>query len=387
MTQTTAIFVDAYRNLNSKKMFWVVLAISLLVAGAFAAVGINEKGISIVGWQLDNDLLNSGIIPAAMFYKILFVSLGIGFWLTILATILALISTSGIFPDLINSRSVDLLVAKPISRLRLFVLQYTAGLLFVALQVSLFTLACFLVLGFRGGAWEWSLFVAVPLVVVFFSYLFSVSVLVGILTRSTMAALLLTLLFWAAVFGVGIAETVLLQTVTRQEEGVTLAQMRRGPHHRRDTDDSTPAAKASSKPTTDSAKTSSAPDEKPTFGKAIGKSALAAFAAEEKKPEQNDPEEEDTGLTNWEIAQRILYGIKTFLPKTTETMGLLERCLISQAELTDLRGDSNSGRNRVERKTEEALRSRSVFWVMGTSLLFELVVLSMAAWVFCRRDY
>jgi hypothetical protein len=24
---------------------------------------------------------------------------------------------------------------------------------------------------------------------------------------------------------------------------------------------------------------------------------------------------------------------------------------------------------------------------VGTSLLFELVVLSMAAWVFCRRDY
>ena len=188
MTQTIAIFVDAYRNLNAKKMFWVVLAISLLMSGAFALVGINEDGIKVCVWQFDSDFLNTGIISAALFYKIVFVTLGIGVWLTWLATILALVSTSGIFPDLINSRSVDLLVAKPISRLRLFVLQYAAGMLFVTLQVSIFTLICFLVIGFRGGAWEPGLFMAIPLVVVFFSYLFSVCVFLGVLTRSTMAA-------------------------------------------------------------------------------------------------------------------------------------------------------------------------------------------------------
>ena len=34
------------------------------------------------------------------------------------------------------------------------------------------------------------------------------------------------------------------------------------------------------------------------------------------------------------------------------------------------------------------IRSRSVGWVVGTSVGgFEVVVLGLAAWIFCRRDY
>jgi hypothetical protein len=312
-----------------------------------------------------------------------FVTLGIGVWLTWLATILALVSTSGIFPDMINSRSVDLLVAKPISRLRLFVLQYAAGLLFVTLQVTIFTLICFMVIGFRGGVWEPGLFMAIPLVVVFFSYLFSVCVFLGVLTRSTMAALLLTLLFWAAVYGVGTAETTLLMFVTMEQEDVDWLQMQ---HGNEDTEPTEPA------PEEDTHSPDSAEQKKPKFGAAIGKSLLAAFVAEEEKPRQNGSKEKeaDSGPSNLQIAQRIVYGMKTVLPKTTETMGLLERCLIDQAELPKPPDDPDDNRRpqqRIGRKVEETLRGRSVSWIVGTSLLFELVVLSMAAWVFCRRDY
>ena len=145
-------------------------------------------------------------ISPAVFYKQMFVYGGIGFWLSWLATILALISTAGIFPDLISSGVIDLFVSKPIGRLRLFVTEYAAGLLFVTLQVTIFSLGSFLVIGLRGGVWEPGLFVAVPVVVCFFSYLFSVCTLLGILTRSTVAALLLTLLFWLFVYGTGAAE-------------------------------------------------------------------------------------------------------------------------------------------------------------------------------------
>ena len=45
MTQTWAVFLEAYRNLNSKKLFWTVLILSALVVVAFACVGINERGV------------------------------------------------------------------------------------------------------------------------------------------------------------------------------------------------------------------------------------------------------------------------------------------------------------------------------------------------------
>ena len=185
MTQTLAVFYEAYRSLNAKKMFWIVLILSALVAGVFACVGITERGLKVLVWQFDTDPLTTEVITPAVFYKFLFTSYGVGLWLAWFATILALVSTAGIFPDLINGGSINLLISKPIGRLRLFVTQYAAGLLFVTLQVGLFTLACFLVIGVRGGAWEPGLFVAVPLVVCFFSYLFCVCVLLGLVTRST----------------------------------------------------------------------------------------------------------------------------------------------------------------------------------------------------------
>ena len=75
------------------------------------------------------------------------------------------------------------------------------GLLFVTAQVTIFALCSFLVLGFRGKLWAPSVFIAIPVVVLVFSYLFSICVLIGVITRSTIAALLLTLLVWFAVLG------------------------------------------------------------------------------------------------------------------------------------------------------------------------------------------
>ena len=72
--------------------------------------------------------------------------------------------------------SIDLFVQKLICLVGLFFTEYLAGLLFAALQVTIFTAACFLVIGPRGPVWEPGLFLAVPIVVCFFSYLFSVCV-------------------------------------------------------------------------------------------------------------------------------------------------------------------------------------------------------------------
>ena len=99
-----------------------------------------------------------------------------------------------------QSGSIELMLAKPISRLRLFLTKYLAGLLFTALQVAVFTTACFLVFGIRGNAWEPAIFWTIPLVVLFYSYLFAVCVLFGILTKSTITSILLTMLFWFFLF-------------------------------------------------------------------------------------------------------------------------------------------------------------------------------------------
>jgi ABC-type transport system involved in multi-copper enzyme maturation permease subunit len=363
MTQTWAIFLDAYRSLNAKKMFWIVLVLSGLVVVAFAFMGINEKGLTVLSWQFENEFFNSQKISPALLYKWLFVTIGVSLWLSWIATILALGSTAGMFPDLINGVSIALLVSKPIGRLRLFATQYAAGLLFVTLQVTIFSLASFLVIGLRGGVWEPGLFIAVPLVVCFFSYLFSVCVLLGLLTRSTLAALLLTLLFWFVVIGVGTSESMLLFFRTIQEQGVTMQDMQQIQEAARK------AEEAGDKGTE--------PDAAPE--------PASKVASRDEKDTGEEPEEKEASRS-LVLAHNIVYGVKTVLPKTNETIDLLNRSLISMAELPK-QPDQDERLARVDRELTEAVSSRSVAWVLGTSLGFELLVLCWAALIFCRRDF
>ena len=399
MRQTLAIFHDAYRSLNAKKMFWIVLVISGLVVAAFAAVGINDRGVKILIWQFDTEPITTESVSAAMFYKYLFVSIGISVWLTWLATVLALISTAGIFPDLVTAGSIGLLVSKPIGRLRLFLTQYMAGLLFVTLQVTVFCLASFLVIGLRGGAWEPRLFVAVPVVVCFFSYLFAMCAFLGVITRSTLASLLLTLLFWFGIYAVGAAENALLMFKTMDEKGVTREQMAGRPH--------SPQQPPVHPPQQESPPASAEKDAT-RVPRAMARALLKAVAAQG-EPQQNsppapevnrtgsdhegetpDPPEEKEGNRSLIVAHRIIYGVKTVLPKTTETIGLLERSLLDLSDLPDGafgQPPRESPQGQAARAMAETMRSRSLWWVVGTSLCFEAIVLAWAALVFCRRDF
>ncbi len=350
MNQTAAIFLDAYRRLNANKLFWLTLAISGLVVIAFACVGINDQGIKLLFWQFDNSSFNSKLVPPADFYKLMFVSGGIGFWLSWLATILALISTAGVFPDLISNGAIDLFVCRPLSRLRLFATEYAAGLLFVTLQVSVFTLASFLVIGVRGGAWDPGLFVAVPVMVCFFSYLFAVCVLLGILTRSTVAALLLTLLFWFLIYAVGAAEQSLLMIQTMEKHNASFRSQTRSASR-------------------ESAGRNSGSRPNPT-----GDSAA--------------PEVQPPNTASLERAHSILHAIVNVLPKTTETIGLLQRWLLRLANLgPEPANQQQRDMAAAQREFQEKLDQRSPLWIIGTSLAFEFVVLAWAAWIFCRRDF
>src|SRR3954451_16734938 len=195
VTQTVALFVDAYRELNAKKLFWVVMILSVVVVAGFATMGINERGVTLFKLEFPG-AWNTAIITKGEFYKMMYVLFAIPIWLAWLATILAIISTFSIFPDMLTGGSIDLYLGKLLRRPRLVLTKYITGLTFVTLQVAAFSVTAFLVIGIRGGSWEPGLFLAIPVMVLFFSYLFAVCALLGVLTRSTIAAMLLTLLIW-----------------------------------------------------------------------------------------------------------------------------------------------------------------------------------------------
>ena len=405
ITQTLAIFLDAYRELNSRKLFWITMALSGLVVLVYAAIGIDKNGVSFLWFRLGFIEITSEQMPPELLYKQIFMQLGLGLWLTWIATILALISTAGIVPDMITGGSIEMLLSKPISRMRLFLTKYAAGLLFATLQVGVFSVACLLVIGIRGGVWEFKLLLAIPLVIAFFSYLFSFCALVGLLTRSTIAALLLTILFWFMLFILNSGDAVLVslkaqldlkhEALTRQVEQVRTST---GKLILRKKEKSGEEVSKDYVPT----------DEEiakfnPWFTTLVDKRDDAAESLKKLKP--------------W---SKSLFAVKTMLPKTNETILLLERSLYSiqdlksaQARIEEKNPDqtapksehtaeSNNTKNTddakrsatvnvdqrdVKLKTQEAYRSRSAWWILGTSFAYEAFLLLLSTILFSRRDF
>lgn len=410
--KTWALFVDAYRELNSKKLFWITMLLSGLVVAIVGALGLNSDGVTFLWFTImSNDVFTSDTMAPSHFYLTMFNNFGIRFWLSIIATVLALIATAGIIPDFISGGAVELLLSKPISRTRLYLTKFATGLVFVSLQVFVFSLAALLVIGFRGDVWEPRILLAVPIVALFYSYLFSICALIGLLTRSTLAALLLTILAWFLIFLINVADQNLLETKTNARRSADIAQtqlsqsesqltqLRSRRDNLRNDDISTKSPKDVE---------ASTPDSAGGFLGVLTKEFREGVRVEDLEDDEieeriqrlqeelptlaavaEDREESFLGWNAWH--ERVLIA-KTVLPKTRDTITLLERSLISDRAIEEAAGrtsrmfdDEEFGERELAVRRE--LRDRSLWWIVGTSLIFEAFVLAIGAWIFRRRDF
>lgn len=394
MTQTSALLTDAYRELHSKKLFWVSMSLSLVVVASFGCVGITPTGVSILFWDIPLEFFNSRVMSAATFYKLLFANLGIKFWLSWIGMILAIISTSGMFPDFVANGSIDLMLSKPISRWRLFLTKYAVGLLFVTLQVTVFSVASMLVIGIRGGAWEPRLLLAVPLVSAMFSFLFCACALFGVVTRSTLWSLLFTLLFWLGLFGLHATHQVFIQlrehSAARQEQiELRIAKAERGTSTQLD------LQKAGTAGTQADAPPGTAPAAPGKYAPSQLDEANPVLAMLRTRLET-----EKSDIKTWTRWTTILGGTRLLLPKTTETVDLLEKVLIKPGDIDRFKApnedegvglgredDVKVSRFEMRRRLEKIERSQPLSWILGTSFGFEAIVLGIAAWIFQRRDF
>jgi ABC-type transport system involved in multi-copper enzyme maturation permease subunit len=407
LRQTAALFVDAYRELNARKLFWVVLALSALFVLAFALVGINERGITLFWWEIPIPLFNTQTLPGkSFFYKFLFFTFGFQIWLTWIATALALVSTASIIPEFVSGGSIDTLLSKPLGRARLFLTKYLSGLLFAGLQVTVFTVAAFVVIGVRGEEWVWGLFVAIPLVVLFFSYIYVISALVGLLTRSTIAALLAALAFWFVIFITNTTEMLMLTQRTSFDQAVLILSSNRETQQAALANQAAQALQNTTTADADAATTPPSNPPAPTTNRRERQGGAAARQARPVTPEMLELTETNLAAAEadrqrWVRLHAWAYAVKTVLPKTTETMGLLERLLMSEADMAtfaDSAGRQAGMRDEtlhgvrisavtVQREVQKELRQRTAWWIIGTSLAFQAAVLAGAIWIFARRDY
>ena len=192
------LLLDSFRMLRARRLFWVVLVLSGLIGLIYASIGFDGAGVSIFFGLIafESELFRMGTEASKELYLLLFTNVIVPYWLGLFSIVLGLISCASIFPEFIQKGSIDLALSKPPARVTLFLGKYLGSLLFVLMQVLPFTLIVYLSLGLRFGDWNMSLFWAVPLVVLSFSFVYAVHVLISVWSGSMILGLFAALLVW-----------------------------------------------------------------------------------------------------------------------------------------------------------------------------------------------
>jgi len=378
-----AMLIDTWRELTSRFLFWIVLAISAFIVLLLTSVGFDETGISL-WWGLshsEHDLLRRGTRNLDVVYRAFFSDVLVGFWLTYAATFLGLISTASVFPDFLSGGGVDMLLAKPRRRASIFMAKFVASLLFAAVPVTLVCLGVLLSMRMALGVWEFEILSALPYVLLFYSSLFAVCVLVGTITRSALASLLLTVVIW----GLFLAASAVESTA-----GFAYDQIQEDPEPVQNGDD-VPKNKRRRRGPPRAVQVEMEEDEfdqasleESAFDRAARLESLEEFAA------------------NAALTERIASAIRWPLPKGVEIIDLMRERITPEDDPNFFIafGMTMSGQpielaetvgSLADQVTDNILSARKVRrsnrYVIGTTVLFQAITLGLAIGWFTRRDY
>jgi ABC-type transport system involved in multi-copper enzyme maturation permease subunit len=116
--------------------------------------------------------------------------------------LIALIWTAGFIPSFLDPSAASVLLAKPVSRAHLLLGKYLGVLTFVGFHVVLFVALTWLALGVRTHVWDLAYFWCIPLLLIQFAIFYSASVLLAVVTRSPVACVFGSLLFWLTAWGI-----------------------------------------------------------------------------------------------------------------------------------------------------------------------------------------
>ncbi|MCP4248704.1 MAG: ABC transporter permease subunit [bacterium] len=196
--QFWALVVDSFRESRDRKIFWVLIGLSLLIAAVRACIGFSGNKVSFLFGLVESetDWFNPLTAAGRAHVATILVYGLMDFFLGWIGVALMVIATAGVFPAMMQGGAIDVLLAKPMSRPRLFVYKYIASMVFVLVQATFFVVLTYLVAGVRWGVWVPGYLLSIPLLVLLFSYIYCVTVLVAVTTRSTVAAILLTIGAW-----------------------------------------------------------------------------------------------------------------------------------------------------------------------------------------------
>lgn len=201
----SALFRDAFLQVVDNKVFRVLLVLLLVLVIPTFLIGAREEelvvlffwkyryedvfgligNMSLAGIDHPNQALIQGL--QRVFIDGLAGGIGILF---------GIVATAFFVPRMLEKGAADVVFSKPVSRFALLMTRYVAGLIFATILAVLMIggmhIGLLLNSGWSDPGFLWS----IPILVYVFGVVHAVSVLVGTLTKSSVAAILVTMIFY-----------------------------------------------------------------------------------------------------------------------------------------------------------------------------------------------
>ena len=208
-----AVIGDSFQAAANSRILWIALIMITLFLAALAPMGLDivagdaESDYAIDGLQLryaGSDFGPKIQLPAGSAAELRVAALAwfmdhvIDFIVGFFGIFLAIIVSAGVIPETYRSGSVDLLLSKPLNRPALFLAKFISGCTFILMNICYLIAGLFLVVGLRWGLWEGRILIAIPIFLFYFMILFSVTALIGLLSRRTVLSIFVTILFWGS---------------------------------------------------------------------------------------------------------------------------------------------------------------------------------------------
>lgn len=192
MKNTLTIAKYTLREALSRKIFIVFFGISTLILIIFALI----FGLTSLDTLMNIKLDSQGIQTAALkqvaeFFKTIIVMplFGGGLFLSIF-------SAASFIPNMLEKGNIDLLLSKPVSRAQVIWGKFWGGTTIVFFNIAFLVTGLWILIGLKFSVWEAELLVTIITITFTFAVLYALMILTGILTRSSVLAMMLTYLIF-----------------------------------------------------------------------------------------------------------------------------------------------------------------------------------------------
>lgn len=203
-----ALLKDAYYQVMDNWVFRILAVICMVFILIPFVVGLREEGVVIAfglyEWdyaEIFNRLGGAGQSSAQSgdlrkqaidFYMTYVVQMAAGN----MGVLFSIAATAFFVPQMLEKGAADVLFHKPLGRLSFYLSRYFAGVLFVVLLSSVLALGNYLGFLVASGHNDPGILMGAPLMTYVFAVIYSVAMFIGVFTRSTVASILLTVIFF-----------------------------------------------------------------------------------------------------------------------------------------------------------------------------------------------